>query len=159
MTTTGAVRKNRFRIALFVGLALSSGWFAYWLQRSPTEPDFLLNAHPTSVVVFHDLTRDIRPDLPYFEDGSFHSPDGSPLRPKDVIRDERSPDNIDSPGFMALFRLKPGTSQSDFVEASKAIWAVCDAGIAIASNDREEAPTLWPATPGKDCARLFPKDS
>ena len=108
------------------------------------------------MVVFHGLTKDIRPELPYFQTGSFYSPDGKRLLPRDIIRDARSPDNIDSPGFIALFRLKTGTTRADFIEASKAIWVVCDSAIAVASDDREETPTLLPVSHGKDCGFLFP---
>ncbi|WP_144036763.1 hypothetical protein [Sphingopyxis witflariensis] len=155
--TAGAVRKNKMRTALLAGLGLSTIWAAYWLwPAAAAKPDFLFDTHSTSIVDFHDLTKDIRPELPYFQRGSFHSPDGKRLRPRDIIRDARDPDNIDSPDFIALFRLKTGTTRADFVTASRAIWAVCDSAIAVASDDREDAPTLLPVKHGKDCGFLFP---
>ena len=158
--TAGAVRKNQMRIALLAGLGLSTIWAAYWLWPPATsKPDFLFNTHTTSIVVFHDLTKDIRPELPYFKRGNFYAPDGTRLHARDVIRDERSPENVDSPNFIALFRLRTGTTRADFVEASKAIWAVCDSAIAVASDDREDSPTLFPIEHGRDCEPLFPNPS
>lgn len=154
--TAGAVRKNRLRTALVLGLGLSTGWCAFWLLRpSPPEPDFLFDTHPTSFMIFNDLAKDVRPELPYFQHGSFHAPDGSPMSPKSIIRDARDPDNIDSPDFVAIFRLKPGTSRADFVQAASAIWTLCDTAIAVATDDREDAPYLLPVKRGRDCGYLF----
>ncbi|HMO76322.1 MAG TPA: hypothetical protein PKD99_11115 [Sphingopyxis sp.] len=155
-----AGRRRHVRRALMAGLGFSAIWAAWWLWPSgPQKPDFLFDTHPTSWVSFDDLTEDIRPKLPYFEAGSFHSPSGLPLRPKDIIRDARHPQNIDSPEFFALFRLRKGATRADFVEATQAIWAVCDAAIAVATDDQEDSYALLPVERGRDCDYLFPVET
>jgi hypothetical protein len=141
------------RHLLWIGVAISSLWAAYWLwPEKPSEPDFSFTMHPTATPVFASPLGGIRPDMVRYQNGSFISAQGKPLHPRAVIQDARDPMNIDSPSFQAWYSLDTGSTVADFIEASEKLWAVCDTAITIATPTLTEWVMIESLENPKSCA-------
>ncbi|WP_428632573.1 hypothetical protein [Sphingopyxis sp.] len=156
MTESGRVRQRR-RPLLLLGLGLSLIWALYWFWPvGQPKPDFMIETSPTESMEFEGHGSNAKPHLPYYKDGQFFSADGRILSPKDVIRDDRHPDNIDSLQFAAPFFLDDSATQADFSRAIEKIWDVCDVPIFIVVHGQSEIPGLLPVKERMDCASVFP---
>jgi hypothetical protein len=155
MTTAGRWRQRRRPLLLF-GFGLSLAWALYWLwPPNQPKPDFVIEISSTDVIEFRDYPGSARPPLPYYKDGRFFSADGRAIDPKDVIRDERNPSNVDYYHFTASFFLDDAATQGDFKAAARQIWAVCSVPLFIASRGQKDSPAVLPVGQFKDCAPAF----
>lgn len=108
--------------------------------------------HPTAQMVLYDPITDRPMELPSYEAGRFHSTEGKQTAARDVIRYEpRYP----GPSYTAWFRMAPGATRSDFVNAVHDIWSVCDADIAVAAHGQEETFLMLAESNGRDCAKIL----
>lgn len=115
----------------------------------------MIETSPTDSMEFEGHGSNAKPQMPYYKDGQFFSADGKGLSPKDVIRDGRHPDNVDSLQFVAPFFLDDLATPADFACAMEQVWDVCSPPIFIAINGQRGIPGLLPVDERMDCASVF----
>ena len=134
-------------------------WAAYRLwPMAPAEPDFELRLWPGGGALFAaDLSGDAGKNLPVFHEGHFYSEAGVPISPHTIIRNNQQ-FNIDSPSYIAIFRLRDDATRAELAAAAKQIWAVCDAAIYIPIKGRDDVIPFLSPSGVRDCAELFDSD-
>ena len=106
----------------------------------------MIETSPTDSMEFEGYGSNAKPQMPYYKDGQFFSADGKGLSPKDVIRDGRHPDNVDSLQFVAPFSLDDLATPADFARAMEQVWDVCSPPILLLSMARGEFLDYFPWT-------------